>query len=106
MKPSVWAILVESPYAHTLQRPHHHPERHQDDILSDKTILQIASRNCIQIPNLCNDPRPPISGHRKVCLVEVEGKPKASCREGCRGGENAYGHRSQLQDRGPLCSRY
>jgi predicted molibdopterin-dependent oxidoreductase YjgC len=49
------------------------------EILPDETILQVAARNRIQIPTLCYDPRLSISGHCKVCLVEVDGKLKASC---------------------------
>lgn len=49
------------------------------DILPDETILQVALRNRIHIPTLCYDPRLSISGHCKVCLVEADGKLKASC---------------------------
>jgi predicted molibdopterin-dependent oxidoreductase YjgC len=49
------------------------------DILPGETILQAAHRNRIHIPTLCYDPRLTISGHCKVCLVEVDGKLKASC---------------------------
>ena len=49
------------------------------DILPNETILQVASRNRIQIPTLCYDPRLSVSGHCKVCLVEVDGKLRASC---------------------------
>jgi predicted molibdopterin-dependent oxidoreductase YjgC len=49
------------------------------EILPDETILQVASRNRILIPTLCHDPRLSISGHCKVCLVEADGKLKASC---------------------------
>jgi predicted molibdopterin-dependent oxidoreductase YjgC len=49
------------------------------EILPDETILQAALRNRIHIPTLCYDPRLSISGHCKVCLVEADGKLKASC---------------------------
>ncbi len=46
---------------------------------TDETILQIARRNRIHIPTLCYDPRLSLSGHCKVCFVEVDSKIKASC---------------------------
>ncbi|NVN96329.1 MAG: FAD-dependent oxidoreductase [Bacteroidetes bacterium] len=40
---------------------------------SDETILEVANRNNIQIPTLCNDPRIEPYTSCYVCVVEVEG---------------------------------
>ncbi len=44
-----------------------------------ETLLQLAKRHHLSIPTLCYDPRLTVPGHCKVCLVEVDGKIKASC---------------------------
>ncbi len=62
------------------------------EILPDETILQAASRNRIQIPTLCYDPRLSVSGHCKVCLVEVDGKLKASCMTRAEPGMHVQTH--------------
>ncbi|MFA5355060.1 MAG: molybdopterin-dependent oxidoreductase, partial [Thermodesulfovibrionales bacterium] len=49
------------------------------EFLPGETILQVATRNRILIPTLCHDTRLSVSGHCKVCLVEVDGKMTASC---------------------------
>jgi predicted molibdopterin-dependent oxidoreductase YjgC len=49
------------------------------EILPNETILQVATRNRIHIPTLCSDPRLSLSGHCKVCLVEVDSRLKTSC---------------------------
>lgn len=43
---------------------------------SDKTILQAAVENGIEIPNLCYDERLKPYGACGLCVVEVEGNPK------------------------------
>lgn len=49
------------------------------EIIPGETILHLSERNSISIPTLCYDPRLSISGHCKVCLVEVDGKLRPSC---------------------------
>lgn len=56
------------------------------EIHPDETVLQVAHRNGIFIPVLCYDPRLSCTGHCKVCLVEVDGKLKASCIEKAQEG--------------------
>ena len=43
---------------------------------SGQTILQVATANGIDIPNLCYDPRVKLYGACGLCTVEVEGNPK------------------------------
>src|SRR3990172_2424512 len=50
-----------------------------EEFFSGETILQVATRNNVSIPTLCYDNRLSVSGHCKVCLVEVDGKLKAAC---------------------------
>jgi predicted molibdopterin-dependent oxidoreductase YjgC len=68
------------------------------DILPNETILQVASRNRIQIPTLCYDPRLSVSGHCKVCLVEVDGKLKASCMTKAEHGMVILTHSEKARD--------
>ncbi|NTU42350.1 MAG: molybdopterin-dependent oxidoreductase, partial [Nitrospirales bacterium] len=49
------------------------------EFLPGETILQIATRKGILIPTLCHDTRLTVTGHCKVCLVEINGKMAASC---------------------------
>ena len=46
-----------------------------------QTILELASENGIEIPNLCHDPRIKPTGSCRMCLVEVEGQrgPVTAC---------------------------
>ena len=44
--------------------------------VSGQTILQIATNNGIDIPNLCYNPRLKLYGACGLCTVEVEGNPK------------------------------
>ena len=46
-----------------------------------QTILELAIENCIDIPNLCHDPRLEPTGACRLCLVEVEGQrnPVTAC---------------------------
>jgi len=46
-----------------------------------QTILELASENGIEIPNLCHDPRLKPTGSCRMCLVEVEGQqgPVTAC---------------------------
>lgn len=39
-----------------------------------ETVIEVASRNGIEIPTLCHDPRLEPAGACRVCLVEVEGQ--------------------------------
>lgn len=43
---------------------------------SGSTILEIAERNGIDIPTLCNDPRVKPYGACGLCVVEIKGNPK------------------------------
>jgi formate dehydrogenase alpha subunit len=49
------------------------------EFFEDETLLQIALRNHIAVPTLCYDPRLSLSGHCKVCLVELDGKLVPAC---------------------------
>ncbi len=42
----------------------------------DKTILQVAEENGIDIPHYCYHPGLPVAGNCRMCLVEVEGARK------------------------------
>jgi formate dehydrogenase alpha subunit len=46
-----------------------------------QTILELASENGIEIPNLCHDPRLVPTGSCRMCLVDVEGQkgPVTAC---------------------------
>ncbi len=44
-----------------------------------ETLLQLAKRHHVSIPTLCYDSRLTVPGHCKVCLIQVDGKIKASC---------------------------
>ena len=44
-----------------------------------ETVLNVAIRNRIFIPTLCYDPNLSISGHCKVCFVEIGGRLKPAC---------------------------
>ncbi len=44
-----------------------------------ESVLHVATRNRIFIPTLCYDPRLSISGHCKVCFVEINGRLKPAC---------------------------
>ena len=46
-----------------------------------QTILDLATENCIEIPNLCHDKRLKPTGSCRMCLVEVEGQraPVTAC---------------------------
>jgi predicted molibdopterin-dependent oxidoreductase YjgC len=68
------------------------------EILPDETLLQVAARNGIQIPTLCYDPRLSISGHCKVCLVDVDGKLKASCMTRAEHGMVVLTHSDKVLD--------
>ncbi len=48
-------------------------------IIPGETVLQTANRNRIFIPTLCYDPLLTVSGHCKVCLVEIDGRLRAAC---------------------------
>jgi len=48
-------------------------------IIPGESVLHLANRNRIFIPTLCYDPRLSISGHCKVCFVEINGKLKPGC---------------------------
>jgi NADH dehydrogenase/NADH:ubiquinone oxidoreductase subunit G len=41
-----------------------------------ESVLRVANRNRIFIPTLCYDPNLSISGHCKVCFVQINGKLK------------------------------
>jgi formate dehydrogenase alpha subunit len=47
--------------------------------ISGESVLHVANRNRIFVPTLCYDPRLSISGHCKVCFVEINGKLKPAC---------------------------
>lgn len=49
------------------------------EFFPEETILQVATRHNVFIPTLCYDQRLSITGHCKVCMVEVDGKLKTSC---------------------------
>jgi predicted molibdopterin-dependent oxidoreductase YjgC len=44
-----------------------------------ESVLQVATRNRIFVPTLCYDPRLTVSGHCKVCFVEIDGRLKPAC---------------------------
>jgi formate dehydrogenase (NADP+) alpha subunit len=48
-------------------------------IIPGESVLHLASRNRIFIPTLCYDPRLSISGHCKVCFVEINGRLQPAC---------------------------
>ncbi len=48
----------------------------QYDFNPGETIIQIATRNGIEIPHYCWHPRLSVSGNCRMCLVEVEKMPK------------------------------
>ncbi len=64
----------------------------------DETILQVANRNGIFIPVLCYDSRLSCTGHCKVCLVEVDGKLKASCVEKAQEGMEVLTHSTRAAE--------
>jgi formate dehydrogenase (NADP+) alpha subunit len=47
--------------------------------ITGESVLHVANRNRIFIPTLCHDPRLSISGHCKVCFVEINGRLKPAC---------------------------
>ena len=53
-----------------------------------ETLLDIASRHCVEIPTLCHDPRLDPAGACRTCLVEVEGERlmTPACARTARGG--------------------
>ena len=46
------------------------------EVAKDKTVLEIALENNIEIPHYCYHPALEIVGSCRMCLVEVEGMPK------------------------------
>lgn len=48
----------------------------QYDFNPGETIIQIATRNGVEIPHYCWHPRLSVSGNCRMCLVEVEKMPK------------------------------
>ncbi len=46
------------------------------DCLPDKTIMEVAHENGIDIPGLCNHPDFPPKGNCRICVVEVKGRDK------------------------------
>jgi len=54
----------------------------------DKTVLQAALDNGIEIPHFCWHPELSIAGNCRICAVEIEGAPKLaiSCNERVRDG--------------------
>jgi len=48
-------------------------------IVPGETVLETAKRNRVFVPTLCHDPLLTVSGHCKVCLVEIDGRLRAAC---------------------------
>ena len=48
-------------------------------IVPGESVLTLAKRNRIFIPTLCYDPNLSVSGHCKVCFVEINGRLKPAC---------------------------
>ena len=46
------------------------------EVRTDKTVLEIALENDIEIPHYCYHPALEIAGSCRMCLVQVEGMPK------------------------------
>ena len=46
------------------------------EVAKDKTVLEVALENNIEIPHYCYHPALEIVGSCRMCLVEVEGMPK------------------------------
>jgi predicted molibdopterin-dependent oxidoreductase YjgC len=44
-----------------------------------ESVLNVAHRNRIFIPTLCYDPSLTVSGHCKVCFVEINGRLRPAC---------------------------
>lgn len=44
-----------------------------------ETILEVALRNDIDIPNLCHDPDLPANGSCRMCICEINGKLTTAC---------------------------
>jgi len=65
---------------------------------SDKTILELAQDNGIDIPTLCNDPRIPPNTSCFLCVVEVEGAKSLlpACATKVRTGMNIYTHSEKV----------
>jgi predicted molibdopterin-dependent oxidoreductase YjgC len=66
----------------------------------DKTVIEAAHENGIDIPHLCYHPELSASGGCRLCLVEVEGqsKPVASCGLVCRDGMIVHTKSAQLSE--------
>jgi predicted molibdopterin-dependent oxidoreductase YjgC len=48
-------------------------------IIPGESVLQLANRNRIFVPTLCYERGLSVSGHCKVCFVEIDGRLKPSC---------------------------
>lgn len=51
----------------------------QVGFIPGESVLNVANRNRIFVPTLCFDPNLSISGHCKVCFVEIDGRLKPAC---------------------------
>jgi NADH dehydrogenase/NADH:ubiquinone oxidoreductase subunit G len=52
------------------------------------TVMEAALRNGIEVPHLCYHPELSVSGGCRLCVVEVEGRPRPtpSCELACQEG--------------------
>ena len=46
------------------------------EVPSDRTVLEVALDNDIEIPHYCYHPALEIAGSCRMCLVQIEGMPK------------------------------
>jgi predicted molibdopterin-dependent oxidoreductase YjgC len=60
----------------------------QFQVEADTTVMEAALQNGIEIPHLCYHPELSASGGCRLCVVEVEGRPKPtpSCELACQEG--------------------
>ena len=67
---------------------------------SGETVIEVATRNNIEIPHYCWHPRLSVAANCRMCLVEVEGAPKLlpACQTPCRDDMVVKTHNERVGD--------